>query len=133
MNLLGIICKMLKNYEIMKSECIFSEITISNKAWLCFSIYSQPYNDNSEVLSEEVTNSYLLSPNMIYFRSHKKDEGTKVYRCNSEDQNDKFEQIINSIDSKTVNENVSLNKTFLRKNRTFWLKYQTRPCILEQN
>ena len=72
MNLLGIICKMLKNYEIRKNECIFSEITISKKAWLCFSIYRQSYNDNSEVLFEQVTNSYLLSPNMIYFRSHKK-------------------------------------------------------------
>ena len=38
----GLICKKLKIFEPKESECICSEITVSKKEWLCFSIYSLP-------------------------------------------------------------------------------------------
>ena len=41
----GLICKRLKNFEPRKSECICSEITVSKKKWLCFSIYRPPSYD----------------------------------------------------------------------------------------
>ena len=40
----GLICKRLKNFETSPSECICSEITISKRKWLCFSIYRPPSN-----------------------------------------------------------------------------------------
>ena len=32
----GVICKRLKNFENSASVCIWSEITISKRKWLCF-------------------------------------------------------------------------------------------------
>ena len=47
----------LKNFETSVSECICSEITISKRKWLCFSIYRLPSNENLEIFFEELTNS----------------------------------------------------------------------------
>ena len=53
----GLICKRLKNFETSASECIWSEITVSKRKWLCFSIYRPPYNENLDIFFEELTNS----------------------------------------------------------------------------
>ena len=53
----GLICKRLKNFETTTSECIYSEITISKRKWLCFSIYRPTSNENLEIFFEELTNS----------------------------------------------------------------------------
>ena len=53
----GLICKRLKNFKTSASECICSEITISKRKWLCFSIYRPPSNENLEIFFEELTNS----------------------------------------------------------------------------
>ena len=47
----------LKNFETSVSECICSEITISKRKWLCFSIYRPPFNENLDIFFEELTNS----------------------------------------------------------------------------
>ena len=36
----GLICKRLKTLETVNSECICSELTISDKKWVCFSVYA---------------------------------------------------------------------------------------------
>ena len=53
----GLICKRLKNFETNPSEWICSDITISKKKWLCFSIYRPPFNENLEIFFEELKNS----------------------------------------------------------------------------
>ena len=45
----GLICKKLKIFEPRKSDCICSEITVSKKKWLRFSIYRPPSHDNLEL------------------------------------------------------------------------------------
>ena len=52
----GLVCKRLKNFETNPSEWICSDITISEKKWLCFSIYRPPFNENLEIFFEELTN-----------------------------------------------------------------------------
>ena len=51
----GLICKRLKIFEPRKSECICSEITVSKKKCLCFSIYRPPSHDNLELFFDELT------------------------------------------------------------------------------
>ena len=46
------ICKRLNNFETSVSECICSEITISKRKWLCFSIYRPLSNENLEIFFE---------------------------------------------------------------------------------
>ena len=53
----GLTCKRLKTFETSASECIYSEITISKRKWLCFSIYRPPSNENLEIFFEESTTS----------------------------------------------------------------------------
>ena len=38
----GLICKGLKTFQTVNSECICSELTISNKKRVCFSVYRPP-------------------------------------------------------------------------------------------
>ena len=45
----------------MKSECIFSEITVSKKKWLCLSIYRLPSLDNLELFFDELTSSLSIA------------------------------------------------------------------------
>ena len=53
----GLICKKLKIFEPRESECISSEITVSKRKWLCFSIYRPPSYDNLELFFHELTSS----------------------------------------------------------------------------
>ena len=50
----GFICKRLKKYEPNYSECICSELTISKKKWICFSIYRPPSTGNIKTFFEEM-------------------------------------------------------------------------------
>ena len=50
----GFICKRLKKYEPNCSECICSELTISKKKWICFSIYRPPSTGNIKTFFEEM-------------------------------------------------------------------------------
>ena len=67
----GLICKRLKNFEPRKSECICSEITVSKKKWLCFSIYRPPSYDYLELFFDELTSSLNKASesyeNFIYY------------------------------------------------------------------
>ena len=51
----------LKSFEMLdkprKSKFIFSEITVSKKKWLCFSIYRPTSHDNLELFFDELTSS----------------------------------------------------------------------------
>ena len=51
----GLICKKLKIFEPRKSDCICSEITVSKKKLLHFSIYRPPSHDNLELFFKELT------------------------------------------------------------------------------
>ena len=42
----GLICKRLRKYESLNVEVICSEVTISNKNWVIFSIYRPPHYSN---------------------------------------------------------------------------------------
>ena len=42
----GLICKRLRDYEPKYSECLCSELTFTNKKWICFSIYRPPESSN---------------------------------------------------------------------------------------
>ena len=54
----GLICKLLKNFKTITSECISSEITICERKWLWFSFYRPPCNENLEVCFEDLTNFF---------------------------------------------------------------------------
>ena len=47
----------VKNKKSRKSECICSEITVSKKKWLCFSISRPPSHDNLELFFDKLTSS----------------------------------------------------------------------------
>ena len=51
----GLICKRLKTFETVNSECICSELTISNKTRACFSVYCPPSQENLELFFEELS------------------------------------------------------------------------------
>ena len=53
----SLIYKRLKNFEPRKSESFFSEITVSKKKLLYFSIYRPPSYDNLELFLEELASS----------------------------------------------------------------------------
>ena len=42
----GHTCKRLRDYDPKYSECLCSELTFTNKKWICFSIYSPPESSN---------------------------------------------------------------------------------------
>ena len=44
----GLICKRLKTFETVNSECICSELTISNKKWVCHIVYHLPPIDQKK-------------------------------------------------------------------------------------
>ena len=50
----GFICKRLNNYEAYWSECICPEFIISNKKWICFSIYRPPSTRNIKTFFGEM-------------------------------------------------------------------------------
>ena len=51
----GIICKRISDFEQSFSECICSELTISKRRWLCFSIYRLPDPGNLSIFFEELS------------------------------------------------------------------------------
>ena len=53
----GFICKRLNYLELKSLECICSELTISNKWWICCSIYRPSSSQNLEVFFNELTDS----------------------------------------------------------------------------
>ena len=53
--LTGFICKKISDFELSFSECISSELTTSNNAWLCFSIYKPPGPSNLSICFEEIS------------------------------------------------------------------------------
>ena len=53
----GLICKKLRDYESKYSECLCSELTFTNKKWICFSIYRPPKSSNLSTFFEELTKS----------------------------------------------------------------------------
>ena len=53
----GLICKRLRDYEPKYSECLCSELTFTNKKWICFSIYRPPESSNLSTFFEELTTS----------------------------------------------------------------------------
>ena len=53
----GFICKRLKKLEPKFSEVICSEFTISNKKWICFSVYRPPTQNNLECFFNKLRTS----------------------------------------------------------------------------
>ena len=53
----GFICKWLKKLEPKFSEVICSEFTISNKNWICFSVYRPPTQNNLECFFNKLRTS----------------------------------------------------------------------------
>ena len=51
----GLICKRLKTFDTVNSECICSELTISNKKWVCLIVYHPPSQENLELFFEELS------------------------------------------------------------------------------
>ena len=51
----GLIFKRLKKLELKFSEVICSEFTISNKKWICFSVYRPSTQNNLECFFNEIT------------------------------------------------------------------------------
>ena len=49
----GLIRKRLKTFETVNSECICSELTISNEKWVCFSVYHPLSQENLKLLFNE--------------------------------------------------------------------------------
>ena len=47
--------KRLKTFETVNKECICSELIISNKKWVCFTIYRPPSQENLELFFEELS------------------------------------------------------------------------------
>ena len=61
----GLIWKRLREYVPKNSECLCSELTFTNKKWICFSIYRRPESSNFSMFFEELTIS-LSKAIMIY-------------------------------------------------------------------
>ena len=53
----GFIYTKLNSLKPKSLECICSEITFSNKTWICYSIYRSPSSQNLEVFFSELTDS----------------------------------------------------------------------------
>ena len=53
----GFICKRLNYSEPKSLECVCSELTLSNKNWICYGIYRPPSKQNLDVLNNELTDS----------------------------------------------------------------------------
>ena len=51
----GLIYKRLKTFETVNSECLCSELTISNKNWVCFGVYRTPSQENLELFFDELS------------------------------------------------------------------------------
>ena len=60
----GFICKRLKKLQPKSSEVICSEFTISNKKWICFSVYRPPTQNNLECFFNEFTTSLSQASEM---------------------------------------------------------------------
>ena len=45
----------MKTFETVNKECICSELIISNKKWVCFTIYRPPSQENLELFFEELS------------------------------------------------------------------------------
>ena len=45
----------MKTFETVNSEYICSELTISNKKWVCFSVYRPPFQENLELFFEKLS------------------------------------------------------------------------------
>ena len=53
------ICNRLKTFENENSEFICLKLTISNKKWLCFSVYGPPSQEIQELFFVELTYSFV--------------------------------------------------------------------------
>ena len=62
----GLICKRLTTFETVNSECTFSELTISNKKWVCFSVYRPPSQENLELLFDEPSSCLSKASEIIH-------------------------------------------------------------------
>ena len=85
----GLMCKKLKIFEPRKSECICSEITMSKKKWLCFSIYRPSSHDNLELFFDKLTRSLSKASesyeNFIVIGGFNIDVINKVTECDKLD------------------------------------------------
>ena len=45
----------MKTFETVNSECLCSELTISNKNWVCFGVYRTPSQENLELFFDELS------------------------------------------------------------------------------
>ena len=85
----GLMCKKLKIFEPRKSDCICSEITMSKKKWLYFSIYRPSSHDNLELFFDKLTSSLSKASesyeNFIVIGGFNIDVINKVTECDKLD------------------------------------------------
>ena len=60
----GLICKGLRDYELKHSPCWCSELTVTNKKWICYSIYTPPESRNLSMFLKKLTS--LSKPKLKY-------------------------------------------------------------------
>ena len=55
----GLICKKLKTFETVNNDWICSELTVSDKTWVCLSVHRPPSRENLELFFEELTSCLI--------------------------------------------------------------------------
>ena len=51
----GLICKRLRDYDLKHSECLCSELTFTNKKWICLRTYRPTESSNLSTFFEELS------------------------------------------------------------------------------
>ena len=108
------ICKRLKKLEPKFNEVICSEFTISNKKWICFSVYRPPTQNNLECFFNEVTTSLsqarVLCDNLIVMGDFNIDINLPSH------EHDKLEEFCNLFDlSNLIKSNTCFTETHSSK------------------
>ena len=110
----GFISKRLKKLEPKCSEVICSEFTVSNKKWICFSVYRPPTQNNLECFFNELTTSLsqasVMCDNFIVMGDFNIDLNLPSH------EHDKLEEFCNLFDlSNLIKSNTCFTKTHSSK------------------
>ena len=139
----GLTCKRLGNYEPKHSKCLISELTFTNKNWICFSIYRTAESSNLSMFFEELaislTKAILKYENLLIIGGFNIDVKSKSLRY---DKLDKFCGLFNLINSvkiwfyKKSSNRLTFNKyTFFPPKKHTWDRFkqlsQTNSNLLQ--
>ena len=117
----GFICKRQKKLTPKFSEVICSEFTISNKKWICFSVYRPPTQNNLECFFNELTTSLsqasVMCDNFIVMGDFNIDVNLPSH------EHDKSEEFCNLFDLPNL---IKSNACFTKRHRQFELLSEIR-------